>query len=111
MTLYDYRTILLADSALSKAVRFCLRLICCPVNICISENIEKNFFKIIYSLTFSYCPWNKWVFFYPEQSFPDKTMKLLDIKDYLPPLFVELNNNECLKGERIQLYTSFSEDK
>lgn len=37
-----------------------------------------------------------------------KTMKLLDIKGYLPPLFVELKDNEHLKGETTQLHTSFS---
>lgn len=38
-------------------------------------------------------------------------MKLLDIKGYLPPLFAQLSDNECLKGGRTQLYTSFSEDR
>lgn len=37
-----------------------------------------------------------------------KTVKLLDIKGYLPPLFVELKENERLKGERTQLHTLFS---
>lgn len=87
VTLYDYRTNLLADSALPKAVRVCLSLICCPVNMCVSENIEKHFFEITYLLAFSYFPWNKQVFFYPEQSFSVKTMKLLDIKGYLPPVY------------------------
>lgn len=106
VTLYDYRTNLLADSALSKAVRFCLSLICCPVNMCVSENIENNFFEVIYLLTFSYCPWNKWVFFYPEQSFSGK-----DHEAYIPTLFVEFSNSEFLKGERTQFYTFFSEDR
>lgn len=71
VTLYDYRTNLLADSALSEAFRFCLSLICCAVNVCFREHLTKllqnNLFVNLFLLLLE-----QWVFFYPEQSFSRK---------------------------------------